>query len=71
MTVKGHASNNIRDITWKNNDLGLVTICNGGTINYWDSSTGAKIMYQHIKNKNTTALFYDHIYDYLLVACDD
>jgi WD40 repeat protein len=72
MTLNGHASNSfIRDLEWKNNDLGLVTACNGGTLNYWESSSGKRTVEFYYKPKKTNTLFYDQVYDYLLVACDD
>jgi hypothetical protein len=72
MTLNGHASNTyIRDLQWKNSDLGIMTACNGGTLNFWDSSTGKKSVEFYYKIKKTYTIFYDYIYDYLLVACED
>lgn len=60
MTLNGHANNTfVRDIQWKNNDLGLLTSCNGGSLNYWDSSDGVRKVEFYYKIKKTNALFYD------------
>ena len=71
-TLSGH-TNHIRDLQWKNNDLGLVTSCSGGYLTFWDSSTGNTNVQFYGKNKSikTTCLFYDYIYDFTLVACED
>lgn len=47
-----------------------MTACNAGTFNYWDTSTGKRKIEFFYKPK-TNAIYYDPIYDYLLVACED
>jgi len=72
MVLNGHASNNfIRDLEWKNNDQTIITACNAGTLNLWDSTTGKRKLEFFYKLKKTNALYYDPTYDYLLVACED